>query len=172
MAANDPTLNHRVRVLFDWQYEGEETVEDEDTGQEIKMPKPIDDATEASPWLIFAAKGEGKPSTGRHVVASKVLVGFVDGNIERPYVMGYIQDKTTLDKTIDVDLDTDQGHYLRLSDGSRGAGLPSGLSAYLPSPSVYGWCSCRIVLCSGGFSPTCRAYPARRRSHPCRCRPR
>ena len=137
MAANDPTLNHRVRVLFDWQYEGEETVEDEDTGQEIKMPKPIDDATEASPWLIFAAKGEGKPSTGRHVVASKVLVGFVDGNIERPYVMGYIQDKTTLDKTIDVDLDTDQGHYLRLSDGSRGAGLSSFLfGAFSPAAST------------------------------------
>ena len=137
VAANDPTLNHRVRVLFDWQYEGEETVEDEDTGQEIKMPKPIDDATEASPWLIFAAKGEGKPSTGRHVVASKVLVGFVDGNIERPYVMGYIQDKTTLDKTIDVDLDTDQGHYLRLSDGSRGAGLSSFLfGAFSPAAST------------------------------------
>ena len=137
MAANDPTLNHRVRVLFDWQYEGEETVEDEDTGQEIKMPKPIDDATEASPWLIFAAKGEGKPSTGRHVVASKVLVGFVDGNIERPYVMGYIQDKTTLDKTIDVDIDTDQGHYLRLSDGSRGAGLSSFLfGAFSPAAST------------------------------------
>ena len=137
MAANDPTLNHRVRVLFDWQYEGEETVEDEDTGQEIKMPKPIDDATEASPWLIFAAKGEGKPSTGRHVVASKVLVGFVDGNIERPYVMGYIQDKTTLDKTIDVDLDTDQGHYLRLSDGSRGAGLSRFLfGAFSPAAST------------------------------------
>lgn len=134
---NDPNLLHRVRVLFDWQYEKEEEVKDEDTGQKVKVPKPIDDATDASPWLMFAAKGDGKPSTGRHLVGTKVLIGFVDGNMERPYVMGAIQTKVAYDKTIDVDLDTDQGHFLRLTDGSRGAGLSSFLfGAFSPAAST------------------------------------
>lgn len=134
---NDPNLKHRVRVLFDWQYEKEEEVKDEDTGQKVKVPKPIDDATDASPWLMFAAKGDGKPSTGRHLVGTKVLIGFVDGNMERPYVMGAIQTKVSYDKTIDVDLDTDQGHFLRLTDGSRGAGLSSFLfGAFSPAAST------------------------------------
>jgi len=111
---DDPNLQHRVRVLFDWQYYTKK-----EDGKNV--PKPIDGAT-ASPWLIFAAKGEGKASTGRHVFGTKVLVGFIDGNIERPYVIGAIQDKIAYDKTIDVDLDTDQGHFLRLTDGSRTGG--------------------------------------------------
>ena len=118
----DPTLNHRVRVLFDWQ---------------LNENKPKDDATVASPWLIFAAKGDGKPSTGRHVNGTKVLVGFIGGNIERPYVLGAIQEKGGYDSTIDVDIDTDQGHYLRLTDGSRGAGLSSFLfGAFSPAAST------------------------------------
>lgn len=117
---DDPTLKHRVRVLFDWQ---------------VKEKKPMDDATEASPWLMFAAKGDGNPSTGRHVDGTEVLVGFVGGNIERPYVMGAIQSKAGYDTTIDVDIDTDQGHYLRMSDGSRGAGLSSFLFGAL-SPAA------------------------------------
>ena len=116
----DPTLNHRVRVLFDWQ---------------LNENKPKDDATVASPWLIFAAKGDGKPSTGRHVDGTKVLVGFIGGNIERPYVLGAIQEKGGYDSTIDVDLETDKGHHFRLTDGSRGGGLSSFLFGAL-SPAA------------------------------------
>jgi hypothetical protein len=116
----DPTLNHRVRVLFDWQ---------------LNENKPKDDATVASPWLIFAAKGDGKPSTGRHVNGTKVLVGFIGGNIERPYVLGAIQEKGGYDSTIDVDLETDKGHHFRLTDGSRGGGLSSFLFGAL-SPAA------------------------------------
>lgn len=127
---DDPTLKHRVRVLFDWQIKEEEN---EKTKKLKKKEKDAD--TKPSPWLVFAAKGDGNPSTGRHVNGTEVLVGFVGGNIERPYVMGAIQNKAGYDTTIDVDIDTDQGHYLRMSDGSRGAGLSSFLFGAL-SPAA------------------------------------
>ena len=127
---DDPTLKNRVRVLFDWQL-----VTEEDKEKKTKETKPKDEDTVASPWLVFAAKGDGNPSTGRHVKKTEVLVGFVGGNIERPYVMGAIQKKTGYDTTIDVNLDTDKGHFLRLTDGSRGGGLSSFLFGAL-SPAA------------------------------------
>ena len=127
---DDPTLNNRVRVLFDWQL-----VTEEDKEKKTKETKPKDEDTVASPWLVFAAKGDGNPSTGRHVKKTEVLVGFVGGNIERPYVMGAIQKKAGYDTTIDVNLDTDKGHFLRLTDGSRGGGLSSFLFGAL-SPAA------------------------------------
>lgn len=131
---DDPTLKHRVRVLFDWQYTEVEE-KDEDTGKVKKVYKqPIADA-DASPWLVFAAKGDGSPSTGRHVKETEVLVGFVGDNIERPYVIGAIQNKAGYDSTIDVDLETDKGHHFRLTDGSRGGGLSSFLFGAL-SPAA------------------------------------
>ena len=131
---DDPTLKHRVRVLFDWQYTEVEE-KDKDTGKVKKVYKqPIADA-DASPWLVFAAKGDGSPSTGRHVKETEVLVGFVGDNIERPYVIGAIQNKAGYDSTIDVDLETDKGHHFRLTDGSRGGGLSSFLFGAL-SPAA------------------------------------
>jgi len=117
---DDPTLQHRVRVLFDWQ------ILEEKNNDTKKTEKKLKDAdTTPSPWLIYAAKGDGKASTGRHVDKTEVLLGFIGGNIERPYVIGSIQNKVAYDSTIDVDIDTDQGHFFRLTDGSRGAGLSS-----------------------------------------------
>lgn len=104
MDADDPTLKNRVRVAFPWQ------------GDEKGDVSGVDVA-EATPWLVFAAKGDGKSSTGRHNKGTDVLVGFIDNNIERPYVMGAIQDKVPYDTTIDVDFDTPGGHHMRLSDG-------------------------------------------------------
>ena len=129
---DDPTLKHRVRVLFDWQIKEEEN---EKTKKLKKKEKDAD--TKPSPWLVFAAKGDGNPSTGRHVNGTEVLVGFIGGNIERPYVMGAIQNKAGYDTTIDVDIDTDQGHYIRLTDGTREAGLSSFLfGAFSPALST------------------------------------
>ena len=155
---NDPTLKHRVRVLFDWQYI-EKVEKNEDTGKEKKEKKKIDDA-EASPWLMFAGKGDGNPSTGRHVEGTEVLLGFVGDNIERPYVIGAIQNKAGYDSTIDVDLDTDKGHFLRLTDGSREGGLSSflfgalspaasTLANFIPNFAFNGGKSDRL---EGGFS--------------------
>ena len=127
MDEDDPTLKHRVRVLFDWQVtkgtkEGK-TVWNANTGADY------------SPWIVFAARGDGNSSTGRHVDQTEVLLGFVGGNIERPYVIGTIQNKVAYDPTVDVDLDTDKGHFLRLTDGSRSGGLSSFLFGAL-SPAM------------------------------------
>lgn len=127
MDEDDPTLKHRVRVLFDWQVtkgtkEGK-TVWNANTGADY------------SPWIVFAARGDGNSSTGRHVDQTEVLLGFVGGNIERPYVIGTIQNKVAYDPTVDVDLDTDKGHFLRLTDGTRSGGLSSFLFGAL-SPAM------------------------------------
>lgn len=127
MDEDDPTLKHRVRVLFDWQVTKEtkegKTVWNANTGADY------------SPWIVFAARGDGNSSTGRHVDQTEVLLGFVGGNIERPYVIGTIQNKVAYDPTVDVDLDTDKGHFLRLTDGSRSGGLSSFLFGAL-SPAM------------------------------------
>ena len=117
--ASDPALNHRVRVLFSWQSDA--------------------DVKEATPWLPFAAKGEGKITTGKHNKGDEVIVGFIDGNVERPYVLGATQTRAPQDKTINVDIDTPGGHHMRLSDGS-GAGLLKFISSAF-SPALDTFCN-------------------------------
>ena len=117
--ASDPALNHRVRVLFSWQSDA--------------------DVKEATPWLPFAAKGEGKITTGKHNKGDEVIVGFIDGNVERPYVLGATQTRAPHDKTINVDIDPPGGHHMRLSDGS-GAGLLKFISSAF-SPALNTFCN-------------------------------
>jgi hypothetical protein len=93
----DPCLQNRVRVLFTWQ-------------QDDKNAEP-------TPWIPFSASGDGAATTGRHPEGLDVIVGYIDGNMERPYVMGAIQEDRSLIGATDVDLDTPWGHHLRLSDG-------------------------------------------------------
>ena len=83
----DPASKNRVRLVFPWQ--GEK-----------------DDAT---PWVP-----DGEMTTCKHNKGDEVLVGFVDGNIERPYVIAAKQTKAT------VDLNTPGGHSMSLTDGSGG----------------------------------------------------
>ena len=103
--AADPTFTHRVRVVFPWQGEADKT-----------------DKKDATPWILFAAKGDGKTTTGKHNEGDEVMVGFIDGNVERPYVMGALQTKVAYDQNLNVDFDTPGGHHMRLTDGT-GAGL-------------------------------------------------
>ena len=120
--ATDPASNHRVRVVFPWQ------------GDFDKV-----DVKDATPWLPFAAKGEGKITTGKHNKEDQVIVGFIDGNVERPYVLGAVQTKAPGDKTVNVDLDTPGSHYMRLSDGT-GAGLLKFISSAF-SPLLDTFCN-------------------------------
>ena len=92
--ADDPALTNRVRVKFTWQDKG------------------------STPWIPFAAKGDGQNSTGRHNKGTNVMVGFAGGNVERPYVMGAIQEKAPYDGTVDIDLTTPNEHYMRLTDAT------------------------------------------------------
>ena len=101
--AADPTFTHRVRVVFPWQGEADKT-----------------DKKDATPWILFAAKGDGKTTTGKHNEGDEVMVGFIDGNVERPYVMGALQTKVAYDQNLNVDFDTPGGHHMRLTDGTGG----------------------------------------------------
>ena len=103
--ADDPTFSHRVRVVFPWQGEADKV-----------------DKKDATPWITFATKGDGKTTTGKHNAGDEVMVGFVDGNVERPYVMGALQTKVAYDQNLNVDFNTPGGHHMRLTDGT-GAGL-------------------------------------------------
>ena len=115
--ADDPTFSHRVRVVFPWQGEADKA-----------------DKKDATPWITFATKGDGKTTTGKHNAGDEVMVGFVDGNVERPYVMGALQTKVAYDQNLNVDFDTPGGHHMRLTDGT-GAGLAKFVTSAL-SPIV------------------------------------
>ncbi len=115
--ASDPTLMNRVRVVFPWQSDVLPYAEVDDADKKLG-----DKLSCCSPWIPFAAKGDGKSSTGRHNRGTNVVVGFIDGNIERPYVIGAVQDKVPYDAKVDIDMTTPLEHYMRMSDGS-GKGL-------------------------------------------------
>ena len=69
-ANNDPRRLGRVRVLFDWQ--------------------DSNDSENASPWINIASPMASKDSGFMFLPAAgdAVMVDFVDGNVENPYVVG------------------------------------------------------------------------------------
>lgn len=110
--ADDPLRANRVRVRFDWQ----------------------DDSQESSPWLLFAQEAATKKSGvhGRHYEGENVLVDFINGNIERPYVIGAVnQNIPALLKSSSIVLSSPAGHSLCVSDGT-GAGLTAFLAGVTP----------------------------------------
>lgn len=94
--ADDPAGKNRVRVLFSWQ---------------------DDEKDEASPWLTFTTGSAGSPVVGKHYEGDKVLVGFVDGNVERPYVLGGL---TSKGDDADYIQTTPGGHKFKLQDDEDG----------------------------------------------------
>lgn len=105
---DDPDDNGRVRVKFTWQDKGDDD----------------------SPWLQFAANASGKKGImGKHYVKDKVFVGFLDGNVERPYVLGALSKGASSD----VHCATPGGHVLKLNDD------PSGISKFLTGMFWPGW---------------------------------
>ena len=112
---SDPLRANRVRVKFDWQ----------DTDK--------DDKTD-TPWLLFAqsAATDEAGIHGRHYKNEKVLVDFVNGNIERPYVIGAVDQKTpTTLKTDSVTIQSPAGHGMCITDGP-GSGYTAFLASITP----------------------------------------
>ena len=113
--ANDPLGQNRVRVRFDWQ----------------------DENGAPTPWLLEAQDGTtpGAGSHMRHYVGEQVLTGFIDGDIERPYVIGSIQEKVPVkdnwESPIAAILRTPNGQSIQMSDGT-GAGLTTFRTAMDP----------------------------------------
>ena len=117
--AEDPNGSGRVRVMFGWQ-------------DVKKKDDKISDATKAasSPWLQFSANAGGKDGImGKHYEGDTVFVGFVDGNVERPYVLGAISNGAGAD----VHCTTPGGHAFKLNDNS------AGISAFLTSMFLPIW---------------------------------
>lgn len=105
--AGDPNDAGRVRVMFGWQ----DIKKDSD--------KKITDETKAasSPWLQFTANAGGKNGImGMHYEGDTVFVGFVDGNVERPYVLGALSKGAGAD----IHCNTPGGHTLKIEDNSAG----------------------------------------------------
>lgn len=91
----DPDGSGRVRVKFGWH--GEK-----------------DDAT---PWIKFTANAGGqKGIMGKHYKKDKVFVGYVDGNVERPYVMGALSKGAGSD----IQCVTPGGRVFKMEDDSAG----------------------------------------------------
>lgn len=121
--AKDPSGDNQVRVLFPWQ----------------------SDETEATPWLRFTTNASGAPTVGRHYKGNKVLIGFINGNVERPYVLGGLEAKG--DKSADVIETSPGGHYLKINDD------PSGLSKFLTGMFLPGWKSLSAFVPQMGELP-------------------
>ena len=68
----------------------------------------------------------------RHYKDDKVIIGFVNGNVERPYVLGSVETKMPIDlKTNHIVHKTPGGQVIRMTDG-RGAGLTALLASFNP----------------------------------------
>ena len=146
---DDPLKANRVRVVYDWQ------------GDSTSTP-----ASDYSPWLLYAAGSHGSPRGGRHLNGTKVLVGFVNGNIERPYVLGNIQEADTFVELKDVDLETPGKRKFQMWDHAGGVqkfvtGLVSPavdmISAFSPAVDYWSWSdSDKNLAYAGGFKITDR----------------
>jgi hypothetical protein len=117
--ADDPSPNkNRARVLFAWQNallkkDGDEKI--------TSATKEL-----STPWLNFASNQQGHPILGKHYEGNPVMVGFEEGNVERPYIMGGMGDVSGKPNQ-DLTLSSPGEHLLSLTDGT-GAGMQAFLA--------------------------------------------
>lgn len=106
--AADPADKGRVRVMFAWQ----SIPKDNDGNINFDEAKKL-----ATPWLQFTANaGGGKGILGKHYPEDKVFVGYLDGNVERPYVMGAVSKGAGSD----VAFESPGGHKMTIGDDDGG----------------------------------------------------
>ena len=129
--ANDPDGKNRVRVLFPWQ----------------------DSNDTSSPWLTFTTGGAGSPVIGKHYENDKVLIGFVDDNVERPYVLGGLSSKGS---EADYVQTTPGGHQFTLQDDE------DGIKNFLTG---------MFLPCVDTFGPFLTAIPAVKKITDAMCKP-
>lgn len=114
---SDPSRQGRVRVKFPWQ---------------------TSDKSDITPWLAFAHPG-GNNGTGsyyRHYENEQVLVDFVNGNVERPYVVGAMaikgQELPVSTRVNNIVHTTPYGQSILMTDGL-GAGMTAFLTGMSPA---------------------------------------
>ena len=106
---DDPARHNRVRVRFDWQ----------------------DSSEWPSPWLIFATPASTKDSgiISQHYVDEMVMVDYVNGNVEHPYVIGAIEEERPFAlRSNDIVYKTPYGQRIMMNDA-----LGAGATAFLAS---------------------------------------
>ena len=131
--ADDPTKKNRVRVKYPWQL-SEKSSYEKIVASDLKPEDVID----ASPWLIYAASSgpAGAGVHGRHYLAEKVLVNYVNNNIERPFVVGAVSTATPgVLKTSAAVLQSPNGQYLKVVDGT-GKGATAFMANFSPGLSL------------------------------------
>ena len=108
----DPLRQNRVRIKYGWQ----------------------GDKEWSSPWLLYSPAG-GSSKSGVyswHEKGQKVIVNYVAGNIERPYVMGSVEAKMPAQmKTYQQVFQTPAEQKILMTDGT-GAGLTALLASFNP----------------------------------------
>ena len=132
--ADDPNKKNRVRVEYAWQFTSAKPAFDSVTASDLDNF----DVTDASPWLLYAASSgpAGAGVHGRHYLAEKVLVNYVNNNIERPFVVGAVSTATpAVLKTSAAVLQSPNGQYLKVVDGT-GKGATAFMANFSPGLSL------------------------------------
>ena len=110
--ADDPLRKNRVRIKYDWQ----------------------GDKEWSSPWLLYSPGGASSKSGVYtwHQKGQQVIVDYVAGNIERPYVMGSVETGMPAQlKTYQQVLQTPWEQKILMTDGA-GAGATAMLASFNP----------------------------------------
>ena len=105
--------------MFSWQ-----TIEYDDPEKKLGIKDVSKELS--SPWLSFASNHQGHPNVGKHYEGNPVMVGFEDGNVERPYIMGGLGDEGGRPNQ-DVVISSPGEHLLTLTDGT-GQGIQAFLA--------------------------------------------
>ena len=118
---DDPTSKNRARVMFSWQKVEYKDDKDKSKGATDKTIQ------QSTPWLNFASNQNGYPVMGYHYTGDQVMVGFEEGNVERPYILGGLADDFLFADSV---LASPGMHQLTLTDGL-GDGLIAALAGIL-----------------------------------------
>lgn len=132
--ADDPTKKNRVRIKYPWQLSSVNSSYEKIVASNLKPSDVID----ASPWLLYAASSgpAGAGVHGRHYLAEKVLVNYVNNNIERPFVVGAVSTATpSVLKTSAAVLQSPNGQYLKVVEGT-GQGATAFMANFSPGLSL------------------------------------
>lgn len=112
-SSEDPCDQNRVRVAYPWQMTGNDSW-----------------IGDLSPRIRIASSDGGANMASRFYEGDSVMIGYIDGNIERPYVLGSIPKIGTVMNNVHT-MTTPGGHALNLTDGT-GQGFKFIANAFMP----------------------------------------
>ena len=135
--ATDPRKCNRVRIMYPWQLTSLGQYENIMSDQLKNF-----DITDASPWLLYTSPN-GPSMSGvhaRHYKAEKVLVNYLNDNIERPYVVGAASTSVPPGLVANEGaaiMSSPYGQSIKVHDGN-GKGVTAFFEGLLPALSTIG----------------------------------